>query len=141
MSEKLQLFLSRTKPAIRRHSRSYARMVNAVIDKKKKTWCDNFMLAATLGCVATHRSAFTRRDRAVRSNAAWARPVFVKPPAWSLALRAPATGTKNSACPTPHNRSHPWRDNKESAINRASTMEHPSLVGISGFMIVRYCKH
>jgi len=32
-------------------------MVNAVIGKKKKTWCDNFMLAATLGCVALHSLA------------------------------------------------------------------------------------
>ena len=45
-----------------------ARMVNAVIGKKNKTWCDNFMLAATLGCAAAHRSAFTWRDRAVRLN-------------------------------------------------------------------------
>ncbi len=79
--------------------------------------------------------------RAVRSNAARARPVFVNPAPWSLALRAPATGTKNSACPSPHNRSHPWRNNKVRAINRASTMKHPALIGISGFMLVYYCKH
>ena len=36
-------------------------------------------------------------------------------------------------------RSHPWRFWR--AINRASTMGHPALVGISGFMLVRYCKH
>ena len=43
--------------------------------------------------------------------------------------------------PPPHNRFHPWRDNKVRAINRASTMEHPASIGIYGFMIVRYCKN
>jgi len=43
--------------------------------------------------------------------------------------------------PPAHNRSHPWRDNKVRAINRASTMKHPSLIETSGFMLVHYCKH
>ena len=47
--------------------------------------------------------------RAVRSNAAREKPVFVNPAPWSLALRAPAAGTKNTAFASPHNRSHPWR--------------------------------
>ncbi len=52
--------------------------------------------------------------------------------AWGF-LRSPPPGGKPSACPSPHNRSHPWCDNKVRAINRASTMEYPALVGISGF--------
>ncbi len=76
-----------------------ARVANAVIGKKNKTWCAYFMLAATPN--ASHR--------AVRSNAAREKPVFVNPAPWSLALRAPVAGTKNTAFASPHNRSHPWR--------------------------------
>ena len=51
----------------------------------------------------------TSARRAVRSNAACESPVFVNPAPWSLALRAPAAGTKNTAFASPHNRFHPWR--------------------------------
>ncbi len=103
-----------------------ARVANAVIGKKNKTWCVYFMLAATPG----------RARRAVRSNAA--RP--------TLGLHTQQCGFPLSVtllrqaggATSPHNRSHPWRDNKVRAINRASTMKHPSLVETSGFMIVRY---
>ena len=53
--------------------------------------------------------------------------------------RSLLAGSKPCRAPSPHNRSHPWRFWR--AINRASTMKHPALVGISGFMVVRYCKH
>ena len=45
----------------------------------------------------------------------------------------PPPAGKCSGAPSPHNRFHPWRNLR--AINRASTMEHPALVGISGLCL------
>ncbi len=87
--------------------------------------------------------AFTWRGRAVRSNSPWRMPWFCagaraarpRPPVRGASYWSPPPGGKPSAPPAAHNRFHPWRDNKARAIYRAATMEHPALVGISGFMI------
>ncbi len=99
MSEKLKLILSRTKPAIRRHSRSYGKDCQCpVIGKKNKTWCEYFMLAAT-----------PRRPPGCPLKFASGAAVFAFPPLWSLPPGAPSAGAKNTFAPSPHNRSHPWR--------------------------------
>ena len=48
MSEKLKLFLLRTKHKIFSIAVAMVKIFNAVIGKKNETWLDNYMLDATL---------------------------------------------------------------------------------------------
>ncbi len=57
-------------------------------------------------------------------------------PHWSPRRHGrPTARTHRKRCSPPHNRFHPWRDNKVRAINRASTIGHPALIDTSRFMI------
>ena len=85
-----------------------------------------------------HRPPLTPRPPGCPLECGLGRTGISAPPAprgaWGF-HRSPPLAGKCSGAPAPHNRSHPWRDNKERAINRASTMEHPAMVETSRFMI------